>query len=298
MKKTVKILTALTLCGSLVLLSGCYSVMEQAGVPQEQIEEFRDTNKEMAQEALDQLNKEIDELNDQMNVLADELGELILGSDEAYQTVAKLYENTRLPGRYDRLAGKAIDGTKIWEMKNPDGGQRLCDMEKLLGGYTKYYGSENPYTEGQCTWYCFGRFWEDNGIRLGDFNNGVQWLDNTDTWVKTVYQKENPDADMSKYSKIDGYRAAGVFVVRGEAKIYPHSIAVCTSSQSAGHVMYIEDVTYENGEPVTVWFSEANWRSDGGKVDDWDGVLMQMSYKDFCSKRSVLGYIVPTYFLH
>lgn len=298
MKKTAKFLTALTLCGSLVLLSGCYGLMEKAGVPQDQIEEFKDANQNAAQEALDQLNKELDELNDQMNVLADELGELILGSDEAYLTVAKLYEKTRLPGRYDRLASKALDGKKIWEMEKPGDAQRLCTLKNLLGQYTKYYGVKNPYSAGQCTWYSFGRFWEDNGIELGGFNNGCQWLDNTDDWVKTVYREQNPDADMSLYSKIDGYRAAGVFVTRGEDKIYPHSIAVCTSSQAAGHVMYIEDVTYENGVPVTVWFSEANWRGGGGTVDDWDGVLMQMSYKDFCSQRSVLGYIVPTYFLH
>ena len=106
--------------------------------------------------------------------------------------------------------------------------------------------------------------------------------------------EKKPDADMARYGAVDGYLAAGVFVSRGQEKIYPHSIAVCNApSHDMGHVVYIEDVKYVEGKPVTVYFSEANWKGEKGTLDQWDGVLQSMDYETFLQKRDVLGYIVP-----
>ena len=318
MRRTLQCALALLLLLALILTAGCSfkpsklfgGLLRDAGLSQSEIDQFD----EAYRQSMDELDKQMDQANREMAELADEvadelsqqahdltgqLADLAAGSDEAYRTFASLYSATRIPSPYEALASQAWDGQTIWNDAYDEArAHRLCTITDASGALTYPYlhtddGGLNPYSTGQCTWYAFGRFYEDNGIALGDMGNAVTWLDGTRDWLRTVWKEQNPTADASSYREIDGSLAAGVFVSDGAEHVYPHSIAVCTSSQAAGHVLYIEDVEYVDGEPVTVYFSEANWKGVSSALDRWDGVLQSMPYSLFLTKRKVKGYIVP-----
>lgn len=141
---------------------------------------------------------------------------------------------------------------------------------KNNNGYTKWYGSGNisanaGYT-GQCTWYALGRFYETTGIALKTAPNAKKWLtaNKNDSRLQILY---------------------------GAEKIVSGSICVDTNG-SYGHVCFIEHVEYENGKPVTVYFTEANWDGNGTYNVGKDCILKKLSYSQFVSQRSPDGYIV------
>lgn len=146
-------------------------------------------------------------------------------------------------------------------------------VAKIKSGnsYTKYYGSEGNISAaggyiGQCTWYAYGRFYEVTGIKLKTARDAKRWLD----------ENEND---------------ARVTVVYGASEIVPKSIAVRTSG-TYGHVMFIEHVTYDNGKPSYVYFTECNADGDGKYTSGKDAILQRMTYEDFVSKKKPAGYIV------
>lgn len=306
MRRTLKIALALLLL-ALILTSGCSfkpsklfgGLLREAGFSQSEIDQFDEAYQQSMDELEEQVNREMDDLADELTQqardLTDELADLAAGSDEAYHAFASLYNATRIPSPYATLASQAWDGLTIWnDAYDETRAHRLCTITDASGALTDPYCKPiNPYRIGQCTWYAYGRFYEDNGIALGGMGNAVTWLDGARDWMRTVWKEQNPAADAASYREIDGCLAAGIFVSDGAEHIYPHSIAVCTSSQTAGHVLYIEDVEYVDGEPVTVYYSEANWKGVPSSLDPWDGILQSMSYTDFLKKRSVKGYIVP-----
>ena len=311
MRRTLQCALALLLLLALILTAGCSfkpsklfgGLLRDAGLSQSEIDQFDEAYRQSMDELEEQVNREMtglaDELSQQARDLTEELADLAAGSDEAYRAFASLYSATRIPSPYEALASQAWDGQTIWNDAYDEArAHRLCTITDASGALTYPYlhtddGGLNPSTTGQCTWYAFGRFYEDNGIALGDMGNAVTWLGGTRDWLRTVWKEQNPAADAASYREIDGCLAAGIFVSDGAEHIYPHSIAVCTSSQSAGHVLYIEDVEYVDGEPVTVYYSEANWKGVPSALDRWDGVLQSMPYSLFLTKRKVKGYIVP-----
>ena len=307
MRRTLKIALALLLLLALILTSGCSfkpsklfgGLLREAGFSQSELDELDEAYQQSMDELEEQVNREMDDLADELTQqahdLTDELAELAAGSDEAYHAFASLYNATRIPSPYATLASQAWYGLTIWnDAYDETRAHRLCTITDASGALTAPYCKPiNPYSIGQCTWYAYGRFYEDNGIALGGMGNAVTWLDGARDWMRTVWKEQNPAADAASYREIDGCLAAGIFVSDGAEHIYPHSIAVCTSSQSAGHVLYIEDVEYVDGEPVTVYYSEANWKGVPSSLDPWDGILQSMSYADFLKKRSIKGYIVP-----
>ena len=141
---------------------------------------------------------------------------------------------------------------------------------KNSSGYTKWYGSGNISAkagyDGECTWYALGRFYETTGIALKTAPHAKKWLsaNKGDTRVKVLY---------------------------GADKIVAGSIAVNTGG-TYGHVMFIEHVEYENGKPVTVYFTECNYDGNSSYNAGKDCILQKMSYSKFVSQRSPDGYIV------
>lgn len=307
MRRKLKASLALLLVLALCLASGCSfspsrlfgGLLREAGFSQSELDELDEAYQQSMDELEEQVNREMDDLADELTQqahdLTDELAELAAGSAEAYHAFASLYNAMRIPSPYATLASQAWDGLTIWnDAYDETRAHRLCTITDASGALTDPYCKPiNPYRIGQCTWYAYGRFYEDNGIALGGMGNAVTWLDGARDWMRTVWKEQNPAAAAASYREIDGCLAAGIFVSDGAEHIYPHSIAVCTSSQTAGHVLYIEDVEYVDGEPVTVYYSEANWKGVPSSLDPWDGILQSMSYTDFLKKRSVKGYIVP-----
>lgn len=157
--------------------------------------------------------------------------------------------------------------------------ESITDADKVTfanikdeNGYTEPYN--NRFSKGQCTWYAYGRFCEDNCIDKIDVRGDAKtWLDNcTDENVR---------------------------VERNPANIVPNSIAVdykTTDASHPGHVTYIENVTYdENGNPVDVYFTECNWDSNGEYNDGTDGIVKKLPYSEFVNRGShkVIGYLIP-----
>lgn len=134
---------------------------------------------------------------------------------------------------------------------------------------SKYYTAENiSYLggyKGQCTWYAYGRFFEVTGVKLSTARNANLWLS-------------------------DNVSNSKVLVTYGGSNIKAKSIAVRTSGKY-GHVIFIEEVTYKNGTPEYVYFTECN--SDGnGKYDKGkDCIVQKMSYSKFIQDKNIAGYI-------
>lgn len=137
--------------------------------------------------------------------------------------------------------------------------------------YTKYYNSTynisaaGGYT-GQCTWYAWGRFYEVTGVKLKTAPHAKYWLD------RNASDKN-------------------VTVLRGAEKIQAKSIAVRTTG-TWGHVLFVEHVTYKNGSPAYVYFTECNADGNGKYNSGTDCILKRLTYSDFVSQKNPAGYIV------
>ena len=230
-------------------------------------------------DAMNKVQQGLNHLTKELKTVVDRLTDLIAGSEEAYQVVTRLYGTTRLPDHFEKLEEKALQG------------KRLCSVSGVLGNRTQpYQAGINPFEDGQSTWYAYGRFWEDNGIPLGVRGQPNAWPEELGVWLQKVYTQSNPNADLSRYTLKDGCMAAGVFLSSGEERIYPHSIAICDNGTPGGRAIYIEDVKYESGVPVLVWFSE----TDGDSTyTDEDGVLQAVTWEEFRAAQNVTHYIVP-----
>ena len=149
-------------------------------------------------------------------------------------------------------------------------GQTIASI-KNGSGYTKYYSSTRNLSAkggyiGQCTWYAYGRFDEIHQIQLKTARHAKYWL--------------SENANDSR-----------VRVLNGASSIVPRSIAVRTSG-TYGHVMFIEDVTYNsNGAPAYVYFTECNNDGNGAYNAGKDCVVKKLSYNDFVSQKKPAGYI-------
>ncbi len=137
--------------------------------------------------------------------------------------------------------------------------------------YTYCYNSSGNISArggyyGQCTWYALGRFREVTGIDLKTAPHAKYWL---------------------AYNAND----SRVRILKGANQIVAQSIAV-RESGSYGHVMFIEHVTYQNGRPAYVYFTECNSDGNGRYDAGKDCILQRMTYSDFVNKKKPAGYIV------
>lgn len=142
-------------------------------------------------------------------------------------------------------------------------GQTIADMGSTC--YSSENLSYNGGYKGQCTWYAYGRFLELTGIKLKTAPNAKKWLsaNSNDERVSVLY---------------------------GSGNIRAKSIAV-RKTGTYGHVMIVEDVTYENGSPAYVYFTECNTDGNGRYDAGKDCILKKMSYADFIAKKNPAGYI-------
>ena len=139
-------------------------------------------------------------------------------------------------------------------------GQTVANISSYY--YTNGNMSYNAGYKGQCTWYAYGRFYEVNGIALKSARNAKYWL-----------------------SENKGDRRVKVTSV-----IQPKSIAVRTTGKY-GHVMFVEDVVYENGLRY-VYFTECNTDGNGRYDPGKDCIVKKLSYSNFVSQKNPSGYIV------
>lgn len=192
------------------------------------------------------------------------------GAESVYQN--KLNEQTcalsvrHIDGESAKSVADKLASGKDW---NSLVGKTVANI-KNGNSYTKWYGSGNISAkakyDGECTWYVLGRLYETTGIALKTAPHAKKWLsaNKDDTRVKVLY---------------------------GADKIVAGSIAVNTGG-TYGHVMFIEHVEYENGKPVTVYFTECNYDGNSSYNAGKDCILQKMSYSKFVSQRSPDGYII------
>ena len=185
---------------------------------------------------------------------------------DAYKKSGRYLGNT-YPKLHQTMEDLVVFNANQWDALV---GTTLASIFNANGDYTKWYGSKNPLTnidlDGQCTWYAWGRFYEVTGIRLDYANNAYRWLK-------------------------DSANDKDVVILYGAKSILPKSIAVDTGGKY-GHVLYVEKVTYNaDGSPKGVYFSEANWDSNGRYDTGRDCVLQKLSFLDFVAQKSPDGYI-------
>lgn len=132
---------------------------------------------------------------------------------------------------------------------------------------------------GQCTWYAKGRFKEVYSIDFPVGMGGIkEWLSNA---YKSNYLKTVVDLNEAPEQSI------AVFVPESDESL-------------SGHVSFIEYVERdENGNPVNVYYTEANGKGDlnKGRFDyGYDGIVIKESYEEFKSpyKLKLAGFIVPS----
>jgi len=234
------------------------------------------------EEGKEVLKEDISELKDDINNVVDYVGDKREDSPEQETEAETEAETVNEEDNYD-WTKLAADGTILANIKDQN-------------GYTDYYTGENKFTAGECTWYCYGRFWEETGIKLDKTKLG-----NAEDWLN--------------YSGDDR-----VEVVTDLDKIIPGAIAVDYKyideggkpKASGGHVTYIEKVEYdENGKPLVVYFSESNWditKPEGSNGNDHydegvDGKIKKISFEEFKLRgkanendnhyHEVVAYIVP-----
>ena len=141
--------------------------------------------------------------------------------------------------------------------------------------YMAAYAYADAGMIGQCTWYARGRLVETTGLDVAAncfVGAGVN------NWVKKAQSDHCPD--------VDG--------ITNPKEIQPRSIATWNN-----HAAFVEWVDYdENGNPVTVYFTEANGnhraagRISGVYYPDFDGMVKKMSFDDFINRNDFIGYVV------
>lgn len=170
--------------------------------------------------------------------------------------------------------GKAFyDLTGIQQSSNV--GNENSSWDNLVGTllaniHSNYYTAGNisargGYT-GQCTWYAYGRFYERNNIALNSAGHAKNWLN-------------------------DNRNDRRVSVLYGADQIRSNCIAVRTSG-TYGHVMYVEYVSYNSGNPEYVYYTECNKDGNGRYDAGVDCVLKKKTYRNFVNQDRPAGYIV------
>ncbi|MDR2176157.1 MAG: CHAP domain-containing protein, partial [Synergistaceae bacterium] len=150
----------------------------------------------------------------------------------------------------------------------PSNGPANISAPNLNGAAYAEYRGENGNYFYQCVGYAKGRLQENLGISLGSWGNGGDAVSNLNKQYagKTVKGLDGSEYSV-EYCTPDNIKAG--------------SIASFNSANSAGHVVYVEDVWTDAEGTQWVRFSEANAdnRSDGGGSDG--KILPPMTLDDF-----------------
>lgn len=133
--------------------------------------------------------------------------------------------------------------------------------------YHKNYNNSTSNIKGNCTWWCWGRLADALNVRLPFYGDGVNW-----------------------YTR---YQADGGSVDTDATNIQPGDIICFSSSEPAGHVMFVEKV---DGSDVyisqsayssrSIWTGYACRCTIFDKADIYAGHSIDM-YKDIDSPFSV-----------
>jgi len=127
---------------------------------------------------------------------------------------------------------------------------------------------------GQCTWYATARFYEITGVNIcDDAQNWMFYDDAKANWPS--------DAATGKYVGITGATDINAIPDRG--------IAVTSS-----HVMFIEYIERDaNGNPVNVYYSDANHQGNGTyNPYGLDSKIQKITFTNFIrSNGGVIGYV-------
>lgn len=144
--------------------------------------------------------------------------------------------------------------------------------EKGVKRFTKPYGT---YAIGQCTWYAGGRFQEVYGIPISINGRAKDWI-NEDRWGD----------ELEVVTDVEDITEQTVAIY---APKYDNSLA--------GHVCFIEYVERdENGNPLYVYYTDANGKKDTVKnsyTEGVDGIVIKESFKSFKEKSTLklVGYL-------
>ena len=144
--------------------------------------------------------------------------------------------------------------------------------EKGVKRFTKPYST---YAIGQCTWYAGGRFQEVYGIPISINGRAKDWINN-----------ERWGDELEVVTDVEDITEQTVAIY---APKYDNSLA--------GHVCFIEYVERdENGNPLYVYYTDANGKKDTVKnsyIEGVDGIVIKESFESFIEKSTLklIGYL-------
>ncbi len=135
---------------------------------------------------------------------------------------------------------------------------------------TAYTLFSNSLT-GQCTWYAHGRFVEVYGEEIAR-NNPFQYGSTVSKWIENANSSECPDLESTTNANM---------IKAGCIAVYD------------GHVLFVEYVEYDsNGDPETVYFTEANTQHNGKYYPSKDAKVQKLSFNKFINRQPFIGYVM------
>ena len=187
-------------------------------------------------------------------------------NNESASTVVQQTKGTGVlksaPKEGEVLANILIDKNKSAYV---DQDNKIPNTDNFYEIYT--YGSAGSI--GQCTWYARGRLVETYGdiILKNKFTgNGVE------NWVKNAQKADCPNLDGTTDKKD---------IVAGCIAVFK------------GHALFVEWVDYDNnGDPVKVYFTEANTGHDGVYRPEQDCKVKVMDFDEFIVRQPFIGYVI------
>lgn len=145
-------------------------------------------------------------------------------------------------------------------------------------GVDNFAGSYRSGSIGQCAWYAEARFYEVHNMEV-DSMFGIGAIQD---WLINAY----------KFDEIEA--------ITDKTDVRSLSIATYAppKGKEIGHVVFVEYVEKDtNGNPIYVYITEANGGNtlNKGEFDPgYDGIVQKISYDEFISKPTLLGYIIPS----
>ena len=139
--------------------------------------------------------------------------------------------------------------------------EQTAYFNSLVG--TRMTSLPNSSFNGQCINYAFLRMREVNELSSPgiSYNNPIDWINNANPNYYFIYKTNSYYALDSNY--------CAVF-----------------SNTAVGHIIYIEYVQRDiKGEPLNIYFTEANWDPCNNLWDSTDGILKKMSFWNFVNER-------------
>ncbi len=146
---------------------------------------------------------------------------------------------------------------QVWGVETVSAGENPTVVEQATAFRSEnYYDEDNnknyPDNVGECTWYCNGRFYEENKIKNVGTGNAVDW-------AARPIPEEVSRIDVSNITNVDDIWNT----------LREKSIAVF-SGGSYGHVVFIERLAVGGKQVI---FSEANVKKNGSEFELSNGQI-------------------------